>query len=209
MLTRSIFILLDSVSGMSDVTGFIGVERRKSVFDCLFQGVLCSGCSFAQKRFELGEDLFDRVEIGTVGREEQQPRALGPDRGPDGRPLVAGEVVHDDDVARPQRRAELLLDPCGEGRCVDRLIEDVGRIDPVAAQRGNEGHRLPVAVRDFGVEPLADRRPPTQRRHVRLGPGLIDEDEPPRIRPALELPPLLAPPDDLRPQLLGGKNAFF
>lgn len=158
---------------------------------------------------QLGEHLLDRIEIGAVGREEQEPRALGPDRGPDGWPFVAGEIVHDDDVAGRECRAELFFDPCGEAGGVDRLIEDERRVDPVAAQRGDEGHRLPVAVWHLGVEPLADRCPASQRCHVGLGPGLIDEDQAAGIRPTLELLPLLAPPGDLRPQLFGGKHAFF
>ena len=134
---------------------------------------------------------------------------LWPDCGSHGGLLVAGEVVQDNDVARAERRAELLFDPCGEAGGIDRLIKDERRIDPVAAQRGDEGHRLPVAVGRFGVEPLANRCPATQRSHVGLGPGLIDEDQARRIRPALILLPLLAPPSDLGPQLLGGKHAFF
>jgi hypothetical protein len=51
--------------------------------------------------FELGVDLFDRIEVGAVGWQEQQPRASGPDGGPDSGLLVAGEVVADDDVAWP------------------------------------------------------------------------------------------------------------
>ena len=159
--------------------------------------------------FELGEDLLDRVEVGAVGWEEQEARASRADGGPDGGFLVAGEIVEDDDIAWLQRRTELLFDPCGEAGAVDRLIEDEGGIDPVTTQRGDEGHRLPVTVRHLGMEPLADRRPAPQGRHVGLGPGLVDEDEAPGIRQGLELLPLLAPPGDLRPQLLGGKNAFF
>ena len=47
----------------------------------------------------------------------------------------------------------------------------------VVAQRGQEGRGLPVAVRHFGLEPLPQRRPSAQRRHVGLGPGLVDEDQ--------------------------------
>ena len=165
--------------------------------------------SLAKQDFELGEDLLDRIEVGAVGRQEQEAGASGPDYGPHGGLLVAGEVVHDDDITRAKRRAQFLLDPLGEGRPVDRLIEHERRIDPVAAQGGNEGHRLPVAIRHLGMEPLASGCPTPQRCHVGLGPGFIDEDEPRRIRQVLELLPLRAPSGDLGPELLGGKNAFF
>jgi len=45
-------------------------------FDRAFSG-------FSQEEFEFGEDLFDRVEVGAVGRPEQQLGAL---------------PFHDDDV---------------------------------------------------------------------------------------------------------------
>ncbi len=183
-----------------------GVEQGS---DAPPSGFLCAFGTFAQEVFEFGEDLLDRIEVWAVGRQEQQARAFFPDRSSDGRLLVAGEIVEDDDVAWPQCRAELFLDPLGEAGAIDRLIEHERRIDPVAAQRGNEGHRLPVPVWHLGVEPLADRCPAAQGRHVGLGPGLVDKDQAGRIRPALELLPLLAPPGHLGPQLFGGKNAFF
>ena len=51
--------------------------------------------------FELGEDLLDRVEIGAIGREEEQPCAGSPDRGANGLALVAAEIVENDNVAWP------------------------------------------------------------------------------------------------------------
>ena len=164
---------------------------------------------FAQQVFELGEDLFDRIQVRAIGWEEQEACASCPDGGADGGILVAGEVVQDDDVAGRKRRAELLLDPGGEAFTVDRLIEDAGRVDPVAAQRGDEGHRLPMAIGHLGMKSLAFGRPAPQGGHVGLGPGLVDKDEAPRVRPGLELLPLLAPPGDLRAQLFGRQHAFF
>ncbi len=53
----------------------------------------------AQEMSELGKDLFDRIEVGTLGRQEEQMRSLGAD-GVAGRlALVTAEVVEDDDLA--------------------------------------------------------------------------------------------------------------
>lgn len=41
---------------------------------------------------KLSEDLLDRINVG-AGRQEQEARASGSDRGADGRLLMAGEVV--------------------------------------------------------------------------------------------------------------------
>ena len=45
--------------------------------------------------------------------------------------------------------------------------------------------------------------------HVRLGPGLIQEHEPARIKLALRALPPAAVLRDVRPILLGGRQAFF
>lgn len=183
-----------------------GIEQGTDAPPCCFDG---SFCGFSEQVFQFGEDLLDRIEIRAVGWQEQQARASGSDCGPDRGLLVAGQVVEDDDVTWRERGAELLFDPLGEAGAIDRLIEDKGCVDPVTAQGSDEGHRLPVAIGYFCVKPLTFGRPASQRCHVRLGPGLVDEHEAGWIRPPLILLPLLPPPGDLRPQLLGGKNAFF
>jgi len=164
---------------------------------------------FAHEMFELGKDLFDRVEVWAVGRQEQQPGSDTADGLAYGGPFMAAQIVHDDDIARRQRGDQALLDIIGEDLAVDRLVEHARRIDPVASQCCEECHRAPMPVRHLGMEPLPPRRPSSQRSHVRLGPSFIDEDEPGRIKPALILLPLLAPTRDPWPQLLGWKNAFF
>ena len=42
---------------------------------------------------------FDRIEVGTVGRQEEELGAGGADGVANGSPLVAAEIVHHDDVA--------------------------------------------------------------------------------------------------------------
>ena len=59
----------------------------------------CALGSFTQVRLELGERLLDRVEVGAVGRQEQQVGAGGLDDIANGLPFVAGQIIHDDDVA--------------------------------------------------------------------------------------------------------------
>src|SRR3984893_4953182 len=117
----------------------------------------------AQEVFELGEDLLDRVEIGAIGREEEQPCAGSPDRGANGLALVAAEIVENDNVAWLQRGDEDLLDIEAEQLAIDRTIDDPWRVDPVVAQGGEEGHRLPMAVGRLGLKPLAAQPPSAQR----------------------------------------------
>jgi len=60
--------------------------------------------------FELGEHLFDGIEVGAVGRQEDEVGAFGSDDGASGLAFVAAEVVQDDDIARGESRGENLLD---------------------------------------------------------------------------------------------------
>jgi len=49
----------------------------------------------------------------------------------------------------------------------------------------------------------------SDRRHVRLGPGFVDENEALRIKPALIFSPLLPPSRDPGLLLLDGEQSFF
>jgi len=122
---------------------------------------------------------------------------------------VASEIVHDDHVAGLERRYQALLDPSREALAVDRSIEDAWRIDPVMAQRCEEGQRAPFTERCARHQLVSSRRPAPDRRHVGLGPGLVDEDEASGIKPTLILLPLLPPAGDLRTQLFDGEQRFF
>jgi hypothetical protein len=103
-----------------------------------------------QQVLELGEDLLDRVEVGRVGREEDELCAGRTDRLADGGAFAAGVVVEDDDVARREGGSEELLDRGQEAHAVDRLVEYARRVDAIVTQGSDEGHRPPVTVRDFG-----------------------------------------------------------
>ena len=51
---------------------------------------------------------------------------------------MSGQIVHDDDVAWPQLANERLFDIGEKGLAVHRAVEDHGRSDAVATQRGRE-----------------------------------------------------------------------
>ncbi len=163
----------------------------------------------AEQGFELGEDLFNRVEIGGVGRQEAQ-RGVHPFNGcPHGGLLVAAQIVHNDDIARSEGRQQTLFDIGQEAGAVDRAIEDARSGHAVVAQRRHEGQRVPVAVGAGRPQPLAPGAAAMATSHVGLGPRLVQEDEAPRIKLALRASPLPAALRDVRPLLLGGHQAFF
>jgi hypothetical protein len=53
----------------------------------------------AHPMLDLGEGLFDRIEVWRVGRQILEPCAGSPDHAAEFSRLMAAEIVHDDDVA--------------------------------------------------------------------------------------------------------------
>ena len=96
-----------------------------------------------------------------------------------------------------QRGHQHLFDIEPEALAVDRAIDEPWRGDAVMAQRGQEGHGLPMAVRHLGAEPVAAPRPSPERRHVGLGPGFVDEDQAGGVDAAAIGQPLPAPARDV------------
>lgn len=136
-------------------------------------------------------------------------RAGFSDHAPDGIALVAVEIVHDDDIARLEGGNQNLLDIGFEAQPVDRPIEDKGSGDAITAQRREKGQRLPVAVRQLGIQRFAPAIPAAPTRHVGLDPGFVDEDQTAGRDPGLVFTPPETPPCDVRPVLFGGVNGFF
>ena len=61
----------------------------------------------------------------------------------------------------------------------------------------------------LAMQPAAARCPAPQRRHVGLGPGLVDEHQAGRIDAVLILDPLRPPARDVGAIPLAGDHAFF
>ena len=177
--------------------------------DGVADGVCGPLCSLAEAVLELCEELLDGVQIGRVFRQEEEPRAGRADGAADGAALVRTKIVHDDDVAWPQRRDKNLFDIEQETLAVDRPVDEPWSCDAIVTQCGQEGHGLPVAMRHLGFEPLAARRPAPQRRHVGLRPGLVDEHQAAGVDPVLIRRPLRAAAGDIGTVLLGGDQRLF
>lgn len=122
---------------------------------------------------------------------------------------MGGQIVHDNDIARPQRRDQDLFDIGEKSGPVHRSVEDHGRGHPRQAERAGEGRRLPVAVRDRRPAALSLRRASAQARHLRRRAGLVDEHEPVRIEIELGLEPDLALTPHVGTLLLAGVRRFF
>jgi hypothetical protein len=122
---------------------------------------------------------------------------------------VTAEIIHDHDVAGPKRGDEDLFDIDLKGLAVDRTFQKPRRLDPVVAQRSQERCCIPMTVWDFGLKSFAARPPSTERRHVGLGPSLIDEDQALRPDLVLILGPLCSPSRDVGTVAFASHHAFF
>jgi hypothetical protein len=198
------------IPGVGEVVGAFGRrDRIEDRSDRIVDGLGGSLCGFSEPVFELGEELLDRVQIGRVFWQVEELGAGGTNGATHGVGLVRAEIVHDDDVAVPQGRYQDLLDVEKESFAVDWTLEEPGSCDAIVAQSGHEGHSLPAAVRHFGFDALAARRPAPQRRHIGFSPGLIDEHQPSGIDPIPILGPLRPPTGDIGTILLGGNQRLF
>jgi hypothetical protein len=122
---------------------------------------------------------------------------------------VAAEIVDDDDVSGPEGRHEHLFHIGEEALAVDRPVDDARGIDPIVAQRRQEGQRSPMPLRNPGQELASARRPTAHACHIGLGPSLIDENQTSRIKRALIFLPLCPPRCHVGAILLGGEESFF
>ena len=96
-----------SIARVSEVVGAFGWGEEVEEVADLAPGLLDGpGLGLSHEVLEFGEELLDRVEVGAVGRQEQQMSAGCPDGAAGGLALVAAEVVEDDDIARGQGRDE-------------------------------------------------------------------------------------------------------
>jgi hypothetical protein len=111
-----------------------GHRRVKNFADDGANGFDGSRGGLSQEVLELGEDLFDRVQVGGVFRQEEELGAHRADELTYGFAFVAAEIVHDHNIAGTKRGEENLLDVEPKTVAIDRAFEKPRRIDPVMAQ---------------------------------------------------------------------------
>ena len=164
----------DDCEGVADcVEGSRGgtSEQRLEPFD------------FAQE--SLGEDQFDgpfdfaqeSVEVGTVGREIEQPhpgifKAL-----PDARHLMRGEIVGDDDAAWGHFGDEAFLEPLLEDLAGHGARDQLRSKDAVMLEARHQGRCHPVTMRRLCQQFSTHLAPTMCSDHARCRAGVIDEHQ--------------------------------
>lgn len=84
--------------------------------------------------FDLGECLFDRIEVWRVWWQEPRPGTGRPDGLTDRLCLVAAQIVHDHNVTRSEGGDQVLGDVGPEAFAIDRAVKDIWSRELVAAQ---------------------------------------------------------------------------
>lgn len=152
-------------------------EQVADVFERIAESAEGSGGLFSQQRLEFGEGHLNRVEIGRVGGQVQEPGTTLSHQFCDPLALVEGDVVENDDVASSQFGDELGLDIGLEAGLVHRRVDEPGRHHAVTAQAGDEGLRLPPAEWGVSAEARAPGRPSRALGQTGVCRCLIDEDQ--------------------------------
>jgi len=176
------------------IAAFDGGEQVERGGDQRADVIEGAGARGAEQGFEFGEGELDRIEVGTIGRQEPQRRAGGFDGVAHLGLFVDGEVVEDDDVAGAQRRHEHLL--------------HVGA-KTVEAQRRHDGVRLPMTARRVVAQARPARTAAVATEQVGGDAAFIEKHVLARIPQGL---PRLPPPagvGNIRPTLFGGVYGFF
>ena len=162
-----------------------------------------------EERLQLGEGEFNRIEFGTVRRQEADAGARLGNRGLHGGLLVHRQVVEDDHITGAERGDEDLLDVGEKGRLVDRAIKDGGRVEPVPAQRGDDGVGLPMAVRCVVAETIAPETAPITPKQIRGDSRFVEEDILAGIAQPESVLPATPRRRDISAPLFVGEDRFF
>jgi len=102
---------------------------------------------------DLGEGLFDGIEVGRVWRKIPEPCAGRFNQAAQGHRLVAAEIIYDDDIAWLKLRNENLLNIGAEAFAVDRAVEQARSGEAVASSH----RRAPRKVRSSAPARLLGR----------------------------------------------------
>jgi hypothetical protein len=192
-----------------EVCAFFGFELSQRIGSGSLECIEGPGGGLSHMRLELGEGVFDRIEVGTVGRQIVEFGAAGFNSLPDAGDLVGGQIVHDDDVAWAQGWRQHLLDPGQEGFSVHRPVEKHRRNEARKREAADKSDGLPMTVRNCGAATLAFGPPASKARHLRRKAALIDEDQAFGVKIVLAVEPILARDLHISALLLAGMGGLF
>ena len=163
----------------------------------------------AHERFQFGKREFDRIEVRTVGWEKAQRSPGSFNRGPDLGLFVHSQVIEHDDISRPERRDEDLLDVSEKTHVIDRSVEDRRGPHTLTPQPGHHRVRFPMAAGRVIAHAIAAQAAAVAPEQIGGHATFVEENVLPHIAQRLPRPPLAPGRRDIRPALLVGVYRFF
>lgn len=141
-------------------------------------------------RFEFGVGHLDRVQIRTVGWQEEHPVTLCLQTGLGFGGFVRRQVVGDHHVTGLQRWGQLGLDIGVESSSIHWAVQHPRSRQFVHAQACDECLGVPVAEWRVSFQPCAAKGSPPQPGHLGGDGGLVDEHQPVRLEAHPRHPPV-------------------
>jgi hypothetical protein len=128
-----------------------------------------------QERLDLGPAPLDRVQVGRVRRQVEQPRPFCRDGLLHACRLVRRQIIRHHDVALTKRGAQHLLHVGPEYVGVGRALDRHDRFQPRVGERPSYRHVLPVVLRGAAQHALTTRRSAIEASHREIDTRLVDE----------------------------------
>jgi hypothetical protein len=177
-------------------------DRRPETGNCSLGGL-------AQECLELAEVHLDGIKIGRVLGQVAKCRASPLDCLADGRSFVNIDVVHDDDIAAPERGDQTLLDIGQEHLSVHGAVDHHRGGYFIMTQGGDERDRPPISA--WGSPDQLDTSPTAtiEPHHLGGDSSFIDKHQPSGIKHALLSDPASARPRHVGALLFRRPQAFF
>lgn len=186
-----------------------GRDFLQGFCDGVVQSAAAPGFCAAQERFDFAPHFLDGVEIGRVGGQEPGLASGLFNQLEYPLLLVAGEVVHHNDVARLERWKENAFDVDSKDVSVRGGLDGHARCCPVQSDRADHRRRAPVPGGGAVVNPQSLRRPAPQACHVGLGCRFIQENQVAGVALAELALPGVSGGGDFRAALLAGAERLF
>ena len=191
----------------------VGVFARHELFEDGFERVAdcveAARVHLLEQAFDLGEDLFDGIEVRAIGRQVEQEHARVFKAFADTGNLVGGEIIDDNDASRLHFWDQAFVQPLTEDHAGHRAWQQLRGQDAIMRQPGDKSGGHPVAVWGFGEQLQSLMAPTMAARHRCVGASFINEHKTPKVEPRLRSLPKLPGQRDVRPVLLRRKYRFF
>lgn len=191
------------------ICALAGFELFEDDLEGVANGVEGSRRHSSEQLFDFGEDLLDRIEVGAIRGEVEQPHACVLEAITNAGDLVGRQIVGDDDAAGRHFGDQAFDQPLAEDFAGHRRIHQHWREDAVVLEPSHEGRGHPMAMGRLADERPALVAPAMRSHHARGRAGLIDEHQRLEVEPGLRRLPDRTRYRDVGPVLLAGVDCSF